>query len=205
MRRMILVTPKASGEILLKNYLDCEIVGMDEGISIALSAGVKLSLAVSSFKTVSLEEVLSFIPKEKIMKYKDDNYDDGLEKVISYLRSIGAEEIVILDSIGGKIEHIHNLFQLLKSGSGSIFVHDADNFLTYYGEGTHVISKQGYDAFSIVGFPEADISLEHVSKPVRNTHLSFSDTNALTNSILERVAVLKVITGGVLLALSNND
>jgi len=203
-KRVVLVTPYGDPQILTKYYLDSEIVGMDEGISIALSCGVKLSLAISSFSSVSLEEVLTYVPKEKVMKYQKDNNEDGLDKVVKFLISQGAEEIIILDDLGGKLTHLSDICQILKSGNGNIFLHDKDNYLTYYGEGTHVISKQGYDTFSICGYPEADISLEHVSKPIRNKHLSFTSTDPLRNSILERIAVLKVISGGVLLALTDN-
>ncbi len=205
MRRIILVTPYASTEVLTKNYLDGEIVGMDEGINIALSSGCKLSLAISSFRKVSLEEILNYIPKDKVMKYVDEGNEKDLQKVVDFLFGQGVEEIVILDSLGNKLVHVHELLQVLKNGKGNIFLHDQYNYVSYFGEGTHVITKQGYDKFSIYGFPEADVSLEHVSKPIRNKHLSFTDSEGLENSILERVAVLKVIQGGVLLALSNND
>jgi thiamine pyrophosphokinase len=202
---MVLVTKNASSDILLKNYMDAEIVGLDEGITLARSVGAKLTLAISCFKEVSLEELLSFLPKEKIMKYQSEGKKTDLPKIVDFLFDQGGEEVVVLDSLEGKISHIHMLLQLLKNAKGSLILHDASNCLTYYGQGTHVIAKQGYNSFTLYGFPEADISLEHVYRPIRDMHLSFSETQGLDNSILERVAVLKVIKGGVLLALRNDE
>lgn len=202
---MVVVTKDASSDILLKYYLDSEIVGLDEGIYVAREAGAHLFMALSSFKTVKLEDLLTFLPKDKILRYQEENEDKTDEKIIDFLFGQGAEEIVLLDKLGGRFIHVHSLLTQMKKAKGTLILHDSDNYLAYYPEGVHVISKQGYSSFSLFGFPEADISLEHVSKPIKNMHLSFADTPALDNKILERVAVLKVSSGGVLLALTNSD
>ena len=115
------------------------------------------------------------------------------------------EQVVILDKLSGTLEHIHSLLRIIGEAKGHAVLRDETNYIAYYPEGVHVIARQGYGEFSLFGFPEADISLEHVSKPIRNIHLSFTGSECLTNSVLERVAVIKVKNGGVLLALSNKD
>jgi thiamine pyrophosphokinase len=205
MRRMVLVASDASVEVLTKMYMDAEIVGLDEGIMLARSAGAKLTLAISSFKNVSLEELLTFLPKEKIMKYQAESEKTDLPKIIDFLFAQGAEEVVVLSSLAGSLVHIHTLLCLLKEAHGTLILQDQTNSIQYYGEGTHVIAKQGYDSFTIFGFPEAEVSLEHVSKPIRNMRVSFSEADSLDNKILERVAVLKVLNGGVLLALKKDE
>ncbi|MCI2069519.1 MAG: hypothetical protein LKJ88_08190 [Bacilli bacterium] len=205
MKRMILVCKNASIEVLTKFYLDGDIVGLDEGIILAHQAGCKLSLALSCFKTVRLEDLLSFIPKDKIMRYEEEEEEKTYKKITDFLFSKGAEEIVILDKLNGSLSHIYALLKLMKDSKGAVYIHSGEDYLAYYPEGVHVITKQGFSSFSIFGFPEADISLEHVSKPIRNLHLSFASSSSSDNSILERVAVLKVIKGGVLLALEDKN
>jgi thiamine pyrophosphokinase len=206
MRKMVLVTKGASSEILTKFYLDAEIVGLDEGIFLAREAGARISLALSSFKTVRLEDLLGFLSKDKILRYQEDEEEEkNYSKIVDFLFTKGAEELVILDKTGGTLLHVHSLLKLLKDSKGLVSLQDEDNYISYYPEGVHVITRQGFKKFSIFGYPEADISLEHVSKPIKNMHLSFADSPALEDSILERVAVLKVNKGGVLLALSDQD
>lgn len=203
---MVLVTPHASPEILAKNFLGDQLIGLEEGSFLIKDARVHPFLALSCLKRVSLEDLLSFVPKDKILRYEEEAEEGAnISKVLDYLYSKGAKQVVILDSLSGTLEHIHALLKVLGDSQGHTVLQDDNDYVAYYPEGVHVIARQGYGEFSLFGFPEADVSLEHVSKPIRNVHLSFASTDSLTNSILERVAVLKVKNGGVLLALSNKD
>lgn len=205
MRKMVLVTPWASSQVLLK-YLDLEIIGLEEGIDIAKGVGAKLTLAISSFKTISIGHLLSFVPKDKIVKYQEDeNEEKTMMKIIDFLFSQGAEEIIVLDKMAGKFTHIHSLLLVMKNSKGFVQVQNDSNLISYYGKGNHVITKQNFDLISIIGFPYAIISMEHVSKPVRGMKLAFADDNAFQNTLLERIAVLKVEEGGVLLVLSKDQ
>jgi len=203
MKRMILVTPNASIEVLSK-YLDEEIIGMDEGIDIARSSGARISLAISSFKTVDLQHVLTFLPKEKVVRYSDNNRENTNLKVINFLFSQGADEVVLLDKLDSGFKHYRDILLTLKDAKGTVSFHDDSNLINYYSKGSHIISRQGFDRFYVVGFPSAVISMEHVSKPVRNVRLNFTDAKAVDNTLLERVAVLKVNEGGVLLVLAKD-
>ncbi|MFA6796087.1 MAG: hypothetical protein WCR63_00705 [Bacilli bacterium] len=203
MKRMILVTPNASIEVLSK-YLDEEIIGMDEGIDIARSFGARISLAISSFKTVDLQHVLTFLPKEKVVRYSDNNRENTNLKVINFLFSQGADEVVLLDKLDSGFKHYRDILLTLKDAKGTVSFHDDSNLINYYSKGSHIISRQGFDRFYVVGFPSAVISMEHVSKPVRNVRLNFTDAKAVDNTLLERVAVLKVNEGGVLLVLAKD-
>lgn len=203
MKRMVLVTPNASIEVLSK-YLDGEIIGLDEGIDIARSSGARISLAVSSFKNVDLQHVLTFLPKEKIVRYSENKEENVNLKVIDFLFSQGADEIVLLDKLDSGFKHYREILLCLKDAKGNVSFQDDKNLINYYSKGSHIISKQGFDRFYVVGFPSAVISMEHVSKPVRNVRLNFTENKAIDNTLLERVAVLKVKEGGVLLVLAKD-
>jgi len=203
MKRMILVTPNASPEILNK-YLDGEIIGLDEGIDIARSSGARISLAISSFTTIDLQHVLTFLPKEKVVRYTQDEGEKINLKVINFLFSQGADEVVLLDKLETGFKHYHETLLTLKNAKGNVSFHDDNNLINYYSKGSHIISKQGFDRFYVVGFPTAVISMEHVSTPVKNVRLNFTDNKSIDNTLLERVAVLKVNEGGVLLVLAKD-
>lgn len=199
MKKTVVVTPSASEEVLKKNYLGEEIIGIDEGILIARKAGARLSLALTSFKTVPLESLLSFLPKERIMKYEDNGLDENRKKIASYLLSHRTSDIIVLTSLDEAFIHKYRLFQLMEEAGGRISLQNDYDILSYYGEGVHVISSYGDKGFTLYGFPEGLVSLEHVSRPLRNARLSFFNGTVYQSRILERIAVLKVQKGGVLL------
>ena len=204
MRKAILVTKEAS-ENILSRYLDCEIIGLDEGIDVARSVGAKITLAVSSFENVSLQHVLSFLPKDKVVKYIDDNKEAPYLKVCNFLFSQGYEEIIILGDFLSRFDRIHGILLTLKNAKGFVSFQNEENLVSYYSKGSHIINKQDYSSLYVIGFPYAVISMEHVEKPIKNMKLDFTTDKALENSILERVAVLKVNEGGVLLALCKDE
>ncbi len=201
MRKVILVTSTSSPS-LISRFLDYEIVGLDEGIDVARQSGAKLSLAISTFEEVSLQHVLSFMPKDKIVRYTNSEGDTPYLKVVDYLFSLGIEEIVILASLQSRFDLIHGSLLTLKNAKGNVMIQDDNSIMMYYQKGSHVINKQDYSMLYIIGFPQANISMEHVERPVKNLKLDFTADHALKNAILERVAVLKVNEGGVLLVLA---
>ena len=202
MKKTLLVTKNASLSLLSKLHPDAEVIGLDEGIFVAKSLNIRLAMAISSFNSVDLNDLLSFIPKDKIMKYEDVGDGKSIDKIIKFLISRGSEEIVILDKFNDKLEKFRLILSLLKEYKGKVSFQDDDNQINYYQEGVHIINKQEYNYFSVIGFPEANISIEHVSKPIKNVKISFFDITPLDFNILERVAVLKVNKGGVLLSLA---
>lgn len=200
MKKTIIVTPNANIG-LISHYPDTEIVALDEGIEVCKEANIRMSLAISSFETVSLDDLLSYFPKEKIMKYEHSHDEEfPLSRVCNYLFSHGVEDILVLDSFSDLL-HAHELSLLLKNAKGHLSIQDSSSLVNFYGEGSHVISKLNYSAFTIIGFPYANVSMEHVSRNIKDQELHVDKTHNITNAIFERVAVLKVNKGGVLFVL----
>ena len=86
MRKAVLVTSTASDN-LISRYLENEIIGLDGGIDIARQNGAKLSLAISTFENISLQYVLTFMRKDKIIRYKNNEEETPSLKVLNYLFS----------------------------------------------------------------------------------------------------------------------
>ncbi len=201
MKKTVIVTKSASAEVLKNTYLSDDIVAIDEGALIARKAGARIRLAISSFRTVSLETLLSFLPKDRIMKYTEETPGQDLEKILRYTVQLGSPEIVVLSSFDGNFSYLFHLLNCLKKYPAQLRVHDDKNYLTYYPEGVHILTRGNFSSFAVYGFPEAEISLEHVSSPLKNKKVSFFDGEGFESTILERIAVLKVQKGGVLLNL----
>ena len=204
MRKAVLVTSIASDN-LISRYLENEIIGLDGGIDIARQNGAKLSLAISTFENISLQYVLTFMRKDKIIRYKNNEEETPYLKVLNYLFSQGIEDIIILGEFDQNIEKVHDLLLTLKNAKGNVSFQSQNSMVTYYSKGSHIIMKQDYSRLYLIGFPQAVVSMEHVVKPVKNVKIDFAVNKSMENTILERVSVLKVSEGGVLLVLSKDD
>lgn len=200
MKKFIVVTPSADPTVF-ERYSDMDFVGVDEGITVAHKAGLQLKMAISDFENVQLNYVLGFMSKEDVFRYSHETDQSRYEKIIGYLLKKGAEEIVLLSTLNGKLDHLYNLLLFLKNDKVKIFIQDKNNLIGFYGIGSHVIMRQDYEKISLLGFPDALISMEHVVNPVKKVRLRFGESRALPNKILERIAVLKVEEGGVLAVL----
>lgn len=200
MRKYIVVSPTADPAVF-DRYQDFDFVGVDGGILIARQAGIRLKLAISDFENVPLNYVLSFMDKDSVMRYSHESDQSRYEKIISYLLKKGGEEIVILATPGGKLDHLYNLLLILKNDRAKIYIQDKNNFISYYGVGSHVIMRQDYEKIAVIGFPSATVSMEHVVTPIKKTPIRLGFDRALSNRILERLAVLRVEEGGVIAVL----
>ena len=55
------------------------------------------------------------------------------------------------------------------------------------------------------GFPEAVVSLDNSAYPMKKMKLSFFETKAISNELLERVVSIDVHKGGVLMVQSRDN
>jgi thiamine pyrophosphokinase len=205
MKRLIIITPYSSKELINK-YRDYDIIGVDEGIYLAKEEGIVLTYAISNFKSVDFNQVLTFVSKDKILKYSiNESYISCLRKIIDFIFNKGYEKIILLEDISKLIINTIDLLQLLKYSEGKLVIQDDVNYISYYSKGNFVISKQGYNNISIIGFPNATISVDHLNKPIENVKIDISQDRPLLLDLYQRVGLLKVHDGGVLLILSNDD
>ena len=149
MKRIVLFTKYGSVNLLKNYYLD-EVVALDDGIEIALENNIKLFLAISDFKDVSLDNLLKYISKDKIMKYTKRDNESALDKVLNYLITLQCDEIIILDSFANSLEHTQELLYVLKKYRIKITILSEKEAVSYYSVGSHVISKQGYSSFMLI-------------------------------------------------------
>ncbi len=205
MKSLVIITPFSSVELVNK-YRDYDIVGIDEGIFIAKEENIPLVFAISNFKNIDLNQVLSFVNKDKILKYSlKDSYYQGLSKVIDFIYKKGYEKLILLENLSKKFVDIIELAQLVKQSDGKLVVQDENNYISYFSKGNYVIGKQGYSSINLIGFPTCLISVDHLNKPCENVKLNISEDEPYLLDLSQKVAVLKVIEGGVLEVLSNND
>ena len=119
------------------------------------------------------------------------------------MQKLGFDEMIILSSIKGRYDHVHSLLLLLKKYSQcKLSIEDDNNLITYLEKGNHIIQKQDYKYVGFFGFPEAIISVDNSAYKVKKLKLKFTETKAVSNELLDRVAEIDVHKGGVLVVQS---
>ena len=125
------------------------------------------------------------------------------EAAVDYMQKLGFDEMIILSSIKGRYDHVHSLLLLLKKYSQcKLSIEDDNNLITYLEKGNHIIQKQDYKYVGFFGFPEAIISVDNSAYKVKKLKLKFTETKAVSNELLDRVAEIDVHKGGVLVVQS---
>lgn len=204
MRRIVLVTPTADPRLLDRYLNSSEFIGLDEGTRIIKEAGINPYAAVSDFRSISLAEVLSYLPKNRVFRYQPKS-NGNLEEVYNFLVKNNPVEIVILTDLKIHLNILYSHLLTLATKSITISLQDYDACISFLRTGDHVISKQNYTYLTLIGFPEARVTLEHVRTPIVNKSLLMGKTPEISTEITERIAVLKVLDGGVLVVLNNDE
>ena len=125
------------------------------------------------------------------------------EAAVNYMQKLGFDEMIILCSLKVRYDYAHSLLLLTKKyPKCKIYIEDDNNFITYYGKGNHIIQKQDYRYVGFFGFPEAVISFDNSAYKIKKMKLTFTDSKAISNDILERIVQIDVHKGGVLVVQS---
>lgn len=198
MKKAILVTSSASNELITK-YKDFPLIGIEKGIEKIKKLNLKVALAISDFDTMPYEKALEIVPKNKVIKLSSQKDDSDTEAAIKKLLELGYDEFVILASLQKRYDHSHALLLLTKKYFPyQIYIEDDYNSITYFEKGDYTIARSSYRYFGVFGFPNAVVTMESSLYPMKRLKLDFVTTIAISNQLIERTAIFKVLKGGVL-------
>lgn len=194
MRKAVIVTSSALSESI-KQYEGYKVLFLNSALDIANKTEIKYEVfnKKETENTFAVDATLAK-PIEQIDEEK------ALDDAINYLVDRGYDEITILKSVHTNVFSLMNIvWKFLKYPDMQIEVIDDKESITYFGEGNYIISKGNTKSFSIFGLANAVISLNHTNKKIANEKL-VGATNLISNlSFNERVAVLKVEKGAIIL------
>lgn len=204
MRRIVLVTPSADVRLFERYLNSSEFIGLDEGGRMLKQAAITPFAIISDFKTIALSEVLTFVPKNKVYRYRRSETGD-IDEVINFISRNNPVEIIILTDLRIHLNILYQHLLTLTRKNITIELQDYQTCISYFKQGDHVVSKQHYSKMTIIPYPEARISLEHVKDPISSKLITFGKSDPVNTEISERIAVLKVLEGGVLVVLNNYE
>lgn len=188
MRKVIIITDDTKYS-QLSRYDDYPLLVLSKNFSDIKSSDIFYDY----FKT-------SYIPSvdpSTLEERKEEEHD--VEYAIKYLYKKGFDEITILSNIKTSSDnYLYNLLLMKKYKHLKIVFETEEESIQYFEEGTHIITKGNSNFISICPFLEAMISLDYTVEKM--THIKLDSSTGLLKNIklFQRIALLKVEKGSVL-------
>lgn len=202
MKRVVIVTSFASKNSILK-YANVPLIGVERGIELIAKNNLPIALGIGDFDTIDYQSVLKYLKPNQIVRLNPHKDMSDTEAAVDYMQKLGFDEMIILCSLKGRYDHSHALLLLTKKfPKCRIYLEDDNNFITYYSKGSHLIQKQDYRYVGFFGFPEAVISIDNSLYKAKKLKLDFTETKAISNELLDRIAEIEIHKGGVLVVQS---
>ena len=202
MRKVVIVTSYASKTSILK-YSKIPLIGVEQGIELIAKCNLPIALGIGDFDTLDYQTALKFLKPNQIIRLDPHKQMSEVEASVNYMQKLGFDEMIILSSLKARYDYAHGLLLLTKKyPKCKIYIEDENNFITYCGKGNHIIQKQDYRYLGFFGFPEAIISLDSSAYKVKKMKLNFTDSNAISNDLLDRIVEIDVHKGGILVVQS---
>ncbi len=147
-----------------------------------------------------------------VVPTKDQNFTD-LEKAITFCDEHSSPEILILNAVGGRMDHslgniralrkFHNPARLLRIRTDTQTLEMAKNDFSHQtGKDFHIYGDKG-DYCGIMAFPDAHISTSGLVYDVTNFHLEFGYNESICNSFKTTKAIVTIHKGEALLIYPN--
>lgn len=181
-------------------------IAADSGYLTARSLGDRLDVIVGDFDSMPESEVSEGVETIRVPAEKDDT-DTQLAVEIAVSR--GADDIVIIGGLGGRLDHtlssLYILEDLALDGIYAIMT-DGKNRARYLRGGSALIGRSGYRYLSVIAADEKvrGVSIEGCRYPLKNATLVRRRQFAVSNEIEGNCALISVKKGGIFIIESSD-
>ncbi|MFD1735772.1 thiamine diphosphokinase [Bacillus salitolerans] len=193
------------------NLEDVRWVGVDRGLLYILKNGIKPTVGLGDFDSVSKEELAWMQQQCKYIDISPAEKDEtDNELALSWSLSQNPSIIRIFGATGGRLDHELMNFQLLYKGiKEKIFIEviDHKNRLTMLSPGTYSFNRTNcYKYISFLPFTNEvkGITLKGFKYPLTNHEISWGTTLCVSNEILEESGTFS-FTDGIVIMVKSKD
>ena len=174
-------------------------IAADSGIRNAERMGVTVDFAVGDFDSFPEQE----IPKgtEIITVPAEKDFTDT-QLAVDVALSKGAEEIIIVGGLGGRLDHTLSTLGILEKlydGNVRVLLTDGNNRVRYIRSTSELIPRGHYRYFSVLAAdPKVKgVTIEGGKYPLKNKTLTRTNQFAVSNEIEKNCALISVKKGGI--------
>lgn len=159
------------------------IIGVDGGLNVLLSLGIKVDLAIGDFDSFNKRDVKA----ELVKTYNAKKDLSDLALALDFAVKQNHQKIIVYNVTGGRLDHYYSaLNELVRYRDYNIEILNDQNKI-YLRSGTFEINKDDYKYVSFFAIDEAIITLENFKYPLTNYQLTKMDNLCLSNEIIHEV------------------
>ncbi len=178
------------------------IIAADAGYLIAKEMGITPDVVLGDFDTLGEKTIPDGIECLRVPREKNDT-DTQLAIDVAIKR--GAEEIVIIGGLSGRIDHTLSTLAILEDlwerKEGRIFatLTDGKNRVRFLRNGGTILPRSQYRYFSLIAADQLvkGITLDGCKYPLKNGRISRRHQWAVSNEIIGNCALIEIKRGGV--------
>ena len=186
------------------------IIAADSGYNNASRLGVRPGLLLGDLDSIDRKKLapdeLEHIEKIIVPAIKDDT---DTQLAVDTAISRGADEIIIIGGLGGRLDHTLStvfLLEYLKDKGARGVITDGRNRVRIMESGGRLTIKRGYKYLSLVGLTDTceGVSISGVFYPLKDAVLERKYAFAVSNEITADAAEIS-LSKGILLVIESRD
>jgi thiamine pyrophosphokinase len=177
------------------SYLNEKItwVGVDRGVYTLLEKGIKPSIALGDFDSVTEEEFQIIEKKvDQIFRFSPEKDETDMELALSWALKKIPEKIRVFGATGGRLDHMFGNIQLLIQNNKNkndveIEIIDRQNIIFLKSPGTYTLQKitdKKYISFIPISAEVKGLTLIGFKYPLTECHISLGSTLCISNELL---------------------
>ena len=183
-------------------------IAADGGYNNAKILGERIDVALGDFDSLGkdADAIPEKVEKIKVPAEKDET---DTQLAVNTALSRGADEIVIIGGLDGRLDHTLSNLAILEAMS-EMGVHcvmtNGQNRVRYIKSTSTLIARSGFDYLSIIAADEKvkGVSVEGCKYPLNNAKLSRKFQYAVSNEIIGNCALVSVKKGGIFIVESRD-
>lgn len=201
----------ANGTSILESKLrqfaaDKRIMVLDGAYLFVKNLGLKIDILLGDFDSIPADLLREAYKTDTLVVHTPDQNKTDLEKGLLYLDQLGAKNIDICCSTGGRLQHtIYNLRMLKKfyNPTRPIVLQTETESICYYEDREICIEGKINDSVALLGFPETVLTTQGLKYEMRDCSLVFEQYISASNALALEKAIVHIV-GGALIIHENN-
>lgn len=182
------------------------VIAADSGWHNAVRLGEKPTLLVGDFDSIGIKEPPAGVELYQVPAEKNET---DTELAVSLALSKGADEVVIVGGLSGRLDHTLanlSLVEALSTGRIHVTILDGRNRVRVLRNNGTLLARSGYTYFSLIAIDPkvTGVTLDGCKYPLKNAKIIRSKQYAVSNEIVGNCALIEVRRGGVYLVESKD-
>lgn len=199
MKKALLITPKSQS---VPHVLDVDYIGVDAGSLLILKEKLPLRFAIGDFDSMDEKSFEELQSKTKIFKHPVEKDETDSELSIRLCDEMGYDVIILWGGLSGRLDHTLSNIQLLLYRDPKVILMDEKQKVRLFPKGEYVISNE-YKHLSFFAVESSIISAQGVYYPMDHQRVLPSDMFMVSNSFVDKKAVITIHSGKILCIESN--